>query len=519
MKRIVSIVGSVALMAGSALAQPSNVYLVDASASGANDGSSWGNAFTGVQSAIDAALASGGTKDEVWVKAGTYHPTKSRTMTSGSTTITVKTFDVNGNVSVFGGFAGTETARSQRDISANVTTLAAATSGAEPLQLARIGGNARIDGFTLTGVAPPSVGANWFPVAATLAASGALSNCRITGNTFSVGNPEASYGAGVLLLTGYPAVTSCRIDSNVGRAVLGVLGTVDNTIIENNVSQAGSPTLYGPDDLVTLLGISRLFGCTVRNNGTSGVRYSHLVRQDALSRTARTSFTGNFASNALIGGAFINVLAKDNVAGGVVFGLAGLYNCTVMNNDGRGAGGCLGSNNILWGNGAGGGSGSGHSYSDQQNNSEFVFTTTQFWTSGNGGLGDNGDDPLLDSNGRLQNGSPAIDTGSNALHPDGVVRDLDGNVRFFGTSAPPAGQGEPPVIDRGCFEFGAFGNGAWCYADFNGDAALNATDFVRFIQLYNIGHPLANCDGSSVPPKDNAADLTCFVLKYQAGCP
>lgn len=47
-----------------------SVFRVDRSASGANDGSSWGNALTDLQTAVDAAGAVGG--GEVWVKSGVY---------------------------------------------------------------------------------------------------------------------------------------------------------------------------------------------------------------------------------------------------------------------------------------------------------------------------------------------------------------------------------------------------------------------------------------------------------------
>jgi len=508
---------AVLALAAGAWAQPGNVLLVDAGASGANDGSSWANAFTGIQAAVDAALASSGAKDEVWVKAGTYRPTRAHTVTSGPDTVTVKTFDVNGSVKVFGGFAGTETTRAARDFVANVTTLTVATSGSEPVQLVRVGGFGVVDGFTLTGVTPASVGGNWFPVAAVLAGAGVVSHCTISGNVTSVGLPEPSYGAAVLLLSGYPTMASCTISGNTGRALLALTGSFDNGTISGNLSRAGEPTaLFGPDDLVTLAGVSRVFGGTISSNGSTGVRYSKIVRADLLTRVARVSITGNRASNALVGGQYINDLVKDNICGVNAMANAALFNCTVMGNIGTGTTNCGGSNNILWGNGPAVGQ---RTYADQVGSSPaFAYTTIEFWNN-NGGLGNNGDDPLLDANGVLQNGSPAIDGGSNALHPDGVFRDLNGNVRFFGTNVGAAGQGVPPVIDRGCFEFAAVGNGAWCYADFNGDSALNATDFVRFITLYNLGHPLANCDGSSVPPKNNAADLTCFVLKYQAGCP
>lgn len=70
-------------------ASPTILY-VKSNASGANNGTSWADAYTNLQSAL--SIVSSG--DEIWVAAGTY------------SSITLK----NG-VSVYGGFAGTETLR------------------------------------------------------------------------------------------------------------------------------------------------------------------------------------------------------------------------------------------------------------------------------------------------------------------------------------------------------------------------------------------------------------------------
>lgn len=87
------------------------IRYVDLSATGANDGTSWNNAFTDLQSALSIAAAG----DQIWVAAGTYRPT-----TGVNRNVS---FVLKNGVSIYGGFAGTETSRVQRDYQGNVTTL------------------------------------------------------------------------------------------------------------------------------------------------------------------------------------------------------------------------------------------------------------------------------------------------------------------------------------------------------------------------------------------------------------
>jgi hypothetical protein len=84
-------------------------YRVKANSTGANDGSSWENAFISLQSALDKAKPG----DEVWVAQGVYKPGNSRT----------DSFELKDGVSVYGGFAGNEISLEQRDIEKNVTYL------------------------------------------------------------------------------------------------------------------------------------------------------------------------------------------------------------------------------------------------------------------------------------------------------------------------------------------------------------------------------------------------------------
>src|ERR1044072_8249072 len=97
------------LFSGVALAGGPIPIFVDASAAGANNGTSWANAFTDLQSALAIATPS----NEIWVAAGTYKPTATADRTIS--------FAMKNGVGIYGGFDGTEAQRGQRDPAVNVT--------------------------------------------------------------------------------------------------------------------------------------------------------------------------------------------------------------------------------------------------------------------------------------------------------------------------------------------------------------------------------------------------------------
>ena len=103
MLRRLPVLLGISLLAHAAAAGASVIY-VNAAASGpTHDGATWATAFADLQAALSAA----GAADEIWVAAGTYAPT-------AGTDRTVS-FALKNGVGVYGGFAGTETLRSQRD--------------------------------------------------------------------------------------------------------------------------------------------------------------------------------------------------------------------------------------------------------------------------------------------------------------------------------------------------------------------------------------------------------------------
>jgi parallel beta-helix repeat protein len=84
---------------------------VDANATGANNGSSWANAYIYLQDAL--TMTTNG--DEIWVAVGTYKPT-----TDSNRAIS---FVMKSGVDIYGGFATFETSRDQRNFIDNQTIL------------------------------------------------------------------------------------------------------------------------------------------------------------------------------------------------------------------------------------------------------------------------------------------------------------------------------------------------------------------------------------------------------------
>lgn len=99
--------------------RPGRVFYVKRGATGANDGSSWLNAFPELQPALDAVDQQ---DDEVWVAAGTYLPTAyiDPLVTTDSRS---KTFMIFKGMKIYGGFSGGEILLTQRDPQAHSTIL------------------------------------------------------------------------------------------------------------------------------------------------------------------------------------------------------------------------------------------------------------------------------------------------------------------------------------------------------------------------------------------------------------
>ncbi|MFK7772063.1 MAG: T9SS type A sorting domain-containing protein [Saprospiraceae bacterium] len=95
--------------------QAQTTYFVKSDATGANNGTSWGDAFNDLQDALTNATLG----DQIWVASGTYLP--------GTTDLA--TFHLTTDIQLYGGFTGTESSIDDRVIENNPTILSGDLNG------------------------------------------------------------------------------------------------------------------------------------------------------------------------------------------------------------------------------------------------------------------------------------------------------------------------------------------------------------------------------------------------------
>ena len=190
------------------------IVYVDASATtGANDGSSWANAFQG-SSGLQSALAVAVAGDQIWVADGTYLPTS-----GGSRFVS---FGLVSAVQLYGGFAGGETNLSERDPSANIAVLSGDLAGNDGMtdyaenSYHVVGGNnvsgAVLDGFTIRGGNADGPSATNNDDGAGLYLKG---HCPVLNCVFE-DNRCTGIGAAALVLdvNDFPVFYDCKFDGN-----------------------------------------------------------------------------------------------------------------------------------------------------------------------------------------------------------------------------------------------------------------------------------------------------------------
>ncbi|MGA2093165.1 MAG: right-handed parallel beta-helix repeat-containing protein [Sedimentisphaerales bacterium] len=221
---------------------------VDANATGANNGTNWTDAYTGLQSAINNA----NSDDEIWVTKGTYKPSYDYGLVAvpPDSQSRLKHFRLKNGVAIYGGFSGIETILEQRDWQANKTILSG-NIGAPSNRCyhvfyhpngTNLDSSAILDGFTISD-------GNANGSQATTSAGGGIYDCNnsptITNCTFS--NNSGYNGCGMFnYIYSNPTVTNCTFSGNSANGIMG--GGMGN-------QQHSSPTVTN---------------CTFNGNSVSG---------------------------------------------------------------------------------------------------------------------------------------------------------------------------------------------------------------------------------------------------------
>ena len=258
----------VLLCAASAMA--AGTYRVNAASTASTPtGLSWANAFSDIQAGIFAADQAGG--GEVWVAAGVYTNQSPNSMA----------VDMAENVHIYGGFAGTETARSQRNWVTHITVI----DGENTSQGATGANNATLDGFTITrGYSGFSGGGMYNTGTAPVVANCIFSNNKAYSDGGAMENNSASptvinctftnnealngYGGAIGTYLGSPAVSRCVFSGNTakfdGGAVYNTVGapTFTNCLFTTNTGVHGS-AVYNSNSAALLV------NCTFSGNSAN----------------------------------------------------------------------------------------------------------------------------------------------------------------------------------------------------------------------------------------------------------
>ena len=184
------------------------VRYVKQGATGTGDGSSWANAHTDLQAALTAASPD----EEIWVAAGTYEPT--------ATTDRSISFNLKNGVSLFGGFTGTETSRSQRNYETNLTVLSGdigvqgnnSDNSYHVVVASDTNTSAFLDGFTVTGGNADDASINSGGGMYVYQGSPSVKNVIFTNNYATFGGGMHSTGIGSRAIT--PILTDVTFHAN-----------------------------------------------------------------------------------------------------------------------------------------------------------------------------------------------------------------------------------------------------------------------------------------------------------------
>ena len=406
---------------------PLGRYYVDANVSGGDgSGDSWANAIPDLQTALGVA---GTNTSEIWVAAGIYKPGNLNTVS----------FEISiDDLHLYGGFDGTESSITERDVFNNPTILSGDINGNDngvsfyestrsdnSIHVVRLNANnVVLDGLQINdGSAVGSSGSTDERAGGIyvneLAQNLVIRNCQFYNNLGEIGGAIYSN----LNVNTSMNIENCIFSNNVSRYGTGICFLLNdnitatfemtNTLFYNNISEdagSGAQGFTGSSLWVRANSsgsnlTTTISNCTFANNRDRGTTASS--DKGTLALTERTD--GNSTHNATINNSIFynNKQGTSNAMGiSINKGHAHLPSSTFVYNS-------ISDDSF-----------SNLTYLTNTSNSNPLFTD------------------MANNDFTLQTSSPAVDTGDNTKVPAGITTDLLGNQRIFNIT-----------VDMGAYEF------------------------------------------------------------------
>ena len=407
---------------GNPAAMTNGALCVDSTVAGPGTGVCWTDPYKNLQDAIAAATS--GT--EIWVKGRTtggtaiYYPDEGSGQTNDSQTAT---FQLKDGVGIYGGFAGTETTRTERDWRANVTVLSGDIDQNDTIS----------DPTNVVGIITNPddiVGSNSYHV---VTGSGVATTAILDGFFVTAGSATSSTephdrGGGMLNVEGSPTLSNLGFVGNQAKLRGGALYNQSGTGLSlTNVAFKSNRTTE------EIIGLGGGMYSERSNPALTNVLFS-----------GNLAYTGAGMANAVGAPVLTNVTASGNraqyVGGGLsnVSGVPQIRNSIFANNEGSAAPGTIYENiattagsdypaisySLVQGSGGSGGGWVPETGTDGGHN---IDADPRFYTAVNPS-----DAPTHAGDLRISYASPAIDAGDSALNTTtedlgGLARKSDGN--------------------------------------------------------------------------------------------